>query len=697
MRTLRLLFLLSIFISIGLASHAQLETRLRQNDLIFRDNNMTRVGLSYNGLSFIMRNFNSSGSIFIDAPNTLQLQTGNLDETRLYINQNGQVGINTNNPLNRFDIRGDLALSGGNGDINFYESSALKARLSWSGSDLSLINQETDAGSNDISLRADNGNISMQTGGANRLRILESGFVGINTTDPQSRLDVNGDIALSNGSGRLIFREGDLFKALVNYDGNDLTIRNQEASTTSNDISIETLNGAINFETDDASRMLITESGNVGIRTTSPDQELDVNGDIALTDGTGRIEFKEGSGVEAFINWNGNDLSIRNQETATGSNDIGIRADGGNVTFRTGSAGNRRMVLEEDGGMRLYESNGNSYLLDVGNGNMQFIGDGGDVAMSIDDANGNIRIGSGSPNSSRKLEVRGDGSNETGIWVDNSDANGTTNIRIAVRGMVDRTFNTNVGVWGEATGGTNDYGGYFVGDLLYTGTFINGSDRKFKQNIQDFDALEKVLELRPRTYEMKQKTFPQMSFSKGLEYGFIAQELQNTFPTLVSKNPMPAKEDKHKVLSDEHFLGVNYIKMIPILTRAIQEQHSIIEEKEEQIEQLHDRVAKLEQLFEQLVNQQSIELEKPSNQFYLKQNQPNPFSTTTTIEYSIPEKANESKIIFTDLNGSVIKTVVVNGTGQLEITTPDLPAGTYTYSLVIDGKVVSTNKMILTK
>ncbi|MEL6717960.1 MAG: tail fiber domain-containing protein, partial [Bacteroidota bacterium] len=358
----------------------------------------------------------------------------------------------------------------------------------------------------------------------------------------------------------------------------------------------------------------------------------------------------------------------------------------------------RRMVLEEDGGMRLYESNGNSYLLDVGNGNMQFIGDGGDVAMSIDDANGNIRIGSGSPNSSRKLEVRGDGSVERVIFAENNSGGSGLSSRIAIFGIASSsTTGTNVGVWGQAFNGTNSYAGYFAGDLLYTEDLINGSDQKFKQHIQDFDALEQVLELRPRTYKMKQKAFPQMNFSDGLKYGFIAQELQNTFPTLVSKNPMPSIDSKHKALSNDSFLGVDYIKLIPILTRAIQEQHSIIEEKEDQIEQLHERVAKLEQMFEQLVSQQSIELEKPSDKFCLKQNQPNPFSTTTTIKYSIPETANESKIIFTNLNGLVIKTVAVNGTGQLEITTPDLPAGTYTYSLVIDGKIIATNKMILTK
>ena len=101
--------------------------------------------------------------------------------------------------------------------------------------------------------------------------------------------------------------------------------------------------------------------------------------------------------------------------------------------------------------------------------------------------------------------------------------------------------------------------------------------------------------------------------------------------------------------------------------------------------------------YDQYGKAMNIGLSFTSDEFELAQNQPNPFSETTIIEYAIPEKANESKIIFTDLNGSVIKTVAVNGIGQLEITTPNFPAGTYTYSLVLDGKVVATNKMVLTK
>ena len=44
----------------------------------------------------------------------------------------------------------------------------------------------------------------------------------------------------------------------------------------------------------------------------------------------------------------------------------------------------------------------------------------------------------------------------------------------------------------------------FSGDLAYTGSLINASDAKLKEDIQPMDgALEKVMQLQPRTFKFK--------------------------------------------------------------------------------------------------------------------------------------------------------------------------------------------------
>lgn len=145
------------------------------------------------------------------------------------------------------------------------------------------------------------------------------------------------------------------------------------------------------------------------------------------------------------------------------------------------------------------------------------------------------------------------------------------------------------------------------------------------------------------------------------------------------------------------YLAVNYMELIPVTIKIVQEQQQLIETQAAEIEALNERMAQIERLLQQNTSVQIIELKRKANKVFLQQNQPNPFSTTTTIEYSIPETAKEGKIVITDLDGSVLKTVIVKDKGQLEIAAHSLPAGTYTYSLVVDGKIVATNKMVLTR
>jgi type IX secretion system substrate protein len=77
---------------------------------------------------------------------------------------------------------------------------------------------------------------------------------------------------------------------------------------------------------------------------------------------------------------------------------------------------------------------------------------------------------------------------------------------------------------------------------------------------------------------------------------------------------------------------------------------------------------------------------------------PNPFAEGVTIKYFIPENTTNAQIVFYDEFGNQLNTFAVSttGAGQLNIASSNLAPGTYSYSLIINGKVVDTKKMIKT-
>jgi peptidoglycan hydrolase CwlO-like protein len=71
--------------------------------------------------------------------------------------------------------------------------------------------------------------------------------------------------------------------------------------------------------------------------------------------------------------------------------------------------------------------------------------------------------------------------------------------------------------------------------------------------------------------------------------GFIAQEIQKVMPMLVIEG-----SDKDKTLS------VNYISLIPLLTKAIQEQQIQIEEKGKQTDELKKQLDRQQKEIDEL-------------------------------------------------------------------------------------------------
>lgn len=80
------------------------------------------------------------------------------------------------------------------------------------------------------------------------------------------------------------------------------------------------------------------------------------------------------------------------------------------------------------------------------------------------------------------------------------------------------------------------------------------------------------------------------------------------------------------------------------------------------------------------------------------QNNPNPFSNSATINYSLPVKFSSAKIIITDKNGSALKTITLsNNKGSANINAATLSSGAYQYSLYVDGRLIATKQFIVSK
>jgi hypothetical protein len=101
-------------------------------------------------------------------------------------------------------------------------------------------------------------------------------------------------------------------------------------------------------------------------------------------------------------------------------------------------------------------------------------------------------------------------------------------------------------------------------------------------------VLDKIMNLQVKTYEMRADEFPGMGFTPNeTKFGFIAQDLKLIFPEIVKQKaiPNPSREAKAKgnVEFVDDFHMVDYVSMVPVLTKAIQEQQFQIEDLNNQI------------------------------------------------------------------------------------------------------------------
>lgn len=254
---------------------------------------------------------------------------------------------------------------------------------------------------------------------------------------------------------------------------------------------------------------------------------------------------------------------------------------------------------------------------------------------------------------------------------------------------------------------TGNYAGYFYGPVhiegLITATsgLYNPSDMRLKHDVvavEDNEAekgstLENLTSLKVLEYGLR--TPQQEAIAKMPEdmkptgddpnpdirhYGVSAQDLKEMYPNLVHEG-------------EDGYLSVNYVEMVPLLLRSMQELKARVQELEgkdgDGVRTARSEASAL----------QTTDIAKSvARNAVLYQNTPNPFTAQTEIRFSLPDDAPSAYIYIFDMTGKMQKQIPVNPSQQsVTINGYELQAGIYLYSLVIGGQEIDTKRMIITK
>jgi hypothetical protein len=123
--------------------------------------------------------------------------------------------------------------------------------------------------------------------------------------------------------------------------------------------------------------------------------------------------------------------------------------------------------------------------------------------------------------------------------------------------------------YGMAVHGVNTasigWAGYFQGNVYSSGSY-QSSDARLKKDIKDGQyGLGEILKLRPVTFKWKADD------DGKVQLGLIAQEVSKLVPEVVHTD------------SSSGMLSVNYVALLPVMVKAVQEQQKLIQKQDARI------------------------------------------------------------------------------------------------------------------
>ena len=156
--------------------------------------------------------------------------------------------------------------------------------------------------------------------------------------------------------------------------------------------------------------------------------------------------------------------------------------------------------------------------------------------------------------------------------------------------------------------------------------------------------------------------------------GLNAKEIELVLPEAVRHDPQGA-------------VCINYQALIPVLIEGFKEQQRTIELLQNQIAELKSENCGTFGIGEQ---------ELSSNVLY--QNVPNPTNSSTSIDCYLDSHVSKAVIAVYDLNGLQLKEYPVyhQGKNTITIEANEFKPGIYMYSLLVEGKLIDTKRMVVT-
>jgi hypothetical protein len=301
----------------------------------------------------------------------------------------------------------------------------------------------------------------------------------------------------------------------------------------------------------------------------------------------------------------------------------------------------------------------------------------------------------------------------------NSGLTGAGNNMMALGNAATVTSNNHVVIGNSSV---TSIGGY-VG-------WSNISDGRVKKNIkQNVPGLSFINKLQPITYNLDldaadniiarpqiktkqgktiQPTTEELESRKAKEQfvytGFVAQDVEK-----VAKDLNYDFSGVDKPGNANTLYGLRYSDFVVPLVKAVQELSKINDAKDSIINDLQQKYNTQQKQIDELKamivsnNQQAIRNNQSANNSSStgggwEEAFPNPFSNSTTINYSLPVKFSSAKIIVTDKNGNTLKQMsLANNKGSVNVNAATLSSGAYQYSLYVDGRLIETKQMVLAK
>lgn len=244
--------------------------------LIVATNNTERMRIDTSGTVTLTGTTDKKVSFVRSGANTFSIEH---DTSRIYfwnattanvvlsMTNDSRVGIGTGSPVTKFEV---------NGAGKFFSTDArgLYIRGRSDGDDAAIMVYQTNANNDQASIAAVANSLRFYTANSSavlneHIRITTGGNVGIGVTNPNYKLDVNGEIAIRGGESaddaRMYFQASD----------------NSNRFTVETDLDGTTLNDLLIFRSSSFDNTLVVKgNGRVGVNTDNPQATLDVNGEI---------------------------------------------------------------------------------------------------------------------------------------------------------------------------------------------------------------------------------------------------------------------------------------------------------------------------------------------------------------------------------------------------------------------------------